>query len=143
MKVLLDTCVILDFLMDREGFADDAENILMKAVYQEVEVFLTAKSICDLFCVYRKQSKDPALACQRINELLSAVSLLDSTKEDVINALSLPYSNDFEDDLMIGTSIREKMDVIVTRNLKNYSNSPIEVLSPKQFLLAEGKTENP
>ncbi len=32
MNALLDTCVLLDFLMDREGFADDAESILVKAV---------------------------------------------------------------------------------------------------------------
>lgn len=137
MKVLLDTCVLLDFLMDREGFADDAENVLVESARQRIAGFLTAKSVCDLFCIYRKETKDPSLACERINALLSIVSLLDTTKEDVQKALSLPYTDDFEDDLMIETSIREKMDVIITRNLNDYSKSPVKVLAPKQFLQME------
>ena len=137
MKVLLDTCVLLDFLMDREGFADDAENVLVESARQRIAGFLTAKSVCDLFDIYRKETKDPSLACERINALLSIVSLLDTTKEDVQKALSLPYTDDFEDDLMIETSIREKMDVIITRNLKDYSKSPVKVLAPKQFLQME------
>ena len=134
MKILFDTCVLLDFLMNREGFADDAENILIKAASEEISGFLTSKSVCDLFYIYRKETKDSSAACKRINDLLSIVSLLDTTKEDVQNALSLPFTNDFEDDLMIETSIREKMDAIITRNLKDYSKSPIRVLSPKEFL---------
>ena len=63
------------------------------------------------------------------------MSLIDATKEDVINALSFSYTTDFEDDLMIEISKREKIDIIVTRNLNDYSKSSIKVLSPKQFLL--------
>ena len=63
------------------------------------------------------------------------MSLIDTTKEDVINALSFSYTTDFEDDLMIEISKREKIDIIVTRNLNDYSKSSIKVLSPKQFLL--------
>ena len=137
MKVLLDTCVVLDYLMNREGFVDGAEEILEKCACQELNGFLTAKSISDIFYLYRKYTKDAAFACQQINSLLSILSLLDTTKEDVQNALALPYTNDFEDDLMMETSLREKMDLIVTRNLKNYSVSPVKVLSPNQFLQTE------
>ncbi len=137
MKVLFDTCILLDFLMNRGDFADDAENILVKAACQEISGFLTSKSVCDLFYIYHKETKDASLACKRINDLLSIISLLDTSKEDVQTALSLPCTNDFEDDLMIETSIREKMDVIVTRNLKDYSKSPVKVLSPKQLLQEE------
>ena len=137
MKILLDTCVILDLLMNREGFADDAENILAKAVCQEFNGYITSKSVCDIFYIYRKETKNPSIACKRIEDLLSIVSLLDTTKEDVINALSLSYTTDFEDDLMIEISKREKIDIIVTRNLNDYSKSSIKVLSPKQFLLVK------
>ena len=95
------------------------------------------KSVTDLFYVYRKETKDATIACSRINDLLSILSLLDTTKEDVQNALSLPDTNDFEDNLMMETSQRERMDVIITRNLKDYSESPVKVLSPKQFLQLE------
>ena len=134
MKILLDTWVILDFLMNREGFADDAENILTKVVCQEINGYIMSKSVCDIFYIYRKETKDASIACKRINDLLSIVSLLDTTKEDLINALSLSYTNDFEDDLMIETSKREKIDIIVTRNIKDYSKSSVKVLTPKQFL---------
>lgn len=139
MKVLLDTCIVLDYLMNREGFVDGAEKILEKCACQEFSGFLTSKSICDIFYLYRKYTKDASFACKQINSLLSILSLLDTTKEDVQNALSLPYTNDFEDDLMMETSFREKMDIIITRNLKDYSTSPVKVLSPNQFLQMEGE----
>ena len=66
--------------------------------------------------------------------------LLDTTKEDVLNALPLPYSNDLEDSLMMETAKREKMDLIITRNLKDYASSPVKALSPGQFLLTESRS---
>lgn len=139
MRALLDTCVVLDFLMDRDGFADEAEGVLRKCACGEMDGFLTAKSISDLFYIYRKSTKDASKACRRIGELLSILSLLDVTKEDVLNALPLPYTNDLEDGLVMETAKREKMDLIITRNLKDYSESPVKALSPRQFLLAEGR----
>ena len=66
--------------------------------------------------------------------------LLDTTKEDVLNALPLPYSNDLEDSLMMEAAKREKMDLIITRNLKDYASSPVKALSPGQFLLTERRS---
>lgn len=140
MKALFDTCVVLDFLMNRDGFANDAEGILRKCVYQEMDGFLTAKSISDIFYVYRKSTKDATLACKRIGELLSILSLLDTTKEDVLNALPLPYTNDLEDGLMMEAARRERMDIIITRNLRDYLKSPVKAISPGQFLLAEDRS---
>ena len=67
-------------------------------------------------------------------------ALLDTTKEDVLNALPLPYSNDLEDSLMMEAAKREKMDLIITRNLKDYASSPVKALSPGQFLLTERRS---
>ena len=96
------------------------------------------KSISDIFYLYRKYTKDASFACKQIKGLLSILSLLDTTKEDIQKALALPYTSDFEDDLMMETSRREKMDLILTRNLKDYLSSPVKVLSPNQFLQTEG-----
>lgn len=134
MNVLLDTCVILDFLENRENFAADAEKIILLCASGKLTGFVTSKSIPDLFYVYRKAIKDPSEACRRIKELLSIVYLLSTDKDDVLNALELPYTNDFEDDLMIETAKRERIDLIITRNTKDYSKSPIKTVSPTAFL---------
>ena len=46
MKALLDTCVILDFLMDRGSFADGTEEVFDKCACQQIEGFLFSKSVC-------------------------------------------------------------------------------------------------
>ena len=47
-------------------------------------------------------------------------------------ALSSTIS-DYEDAVMIETGIREKMDCIVTRNLKDHKKAKFTVYSPEEF----------
>ena len=52
--------------MNREGFVDDVENILTKTVCQEFNWYITSKSVCDIFYIYRKETKNPSIACKKI-----------------------------------------------------------------------------
>ena len=42
--------------------------------------------------------------------------------------------SDFEDALMVETAILTEADCIVTRNIRDYSKSPVQVYTPKEFL---------
>jgi predicted nucleic acid-binding protein len=58
---------------------------------------------------------------------------VDTAALDCQKAIPLDV-NDYEDAVMIETAIRIQADCIVTRNLQDYSKSPIPVLSPQEFL---------
>ena len=44
--------------------------------------------------------------------------------------------SDFEDAVMMETAKRMNADCIVTRNIRDYINSPVPVMSPEQFVFA-------
>ncbi len=69
-----------------------------------------------------------------IYALLEFVDIATMDKYNVINALQSKFK-DFEDSLQNYCALRNsRIHVIVTRNIKDYKNSEIAVLSPDTFL---------
>lgn len=66
-------------------------------------------------------------------KLFLLFNLLDTAAIDCQRAISSNIS-DFEDAFMVETSVRSNIDCIVTRNIKDYTNSPIPVYTPATFL---------
>lgn len=133
MKVLLDTCIIVDFLQNREPFAQDAKKIMQAAAMELFTGYITAKSATDIYYLTHKCTHSDKESRQKLNQLLTIVSMLDSAADDVFHAISSDIS-DFEDAVMAETALRSKVDSIVTRNKKDFTNSPVTVYSPAEFI---------
>lgn len=133
MKVLIDTNIILDALMQREPFRIDAEDIIQLAATGAFEGSITANSITDIYYILRKHLQDKQQAKQAILALMSIVTVLDVTSADCERALDSNMP-DFEDALLAYCAKRNKMGSIITRNLKDYEASPVEAISPAAFL---------
>lgn len=63
-------------------------------------------------------------ARDKLNSLLSIISMLDTAAMDIFHALSSETS-DFEDSVMIETTSRSHIDCIITRNSKDYKKSSV------------------
>lgn len=68
-----------------------------------------------------------------IEELLQLVEIAQSDNRIFQNALSLDFK-DYEDAVQHECAAAEKLDAIVTRNIKDYRNAALEVYSPGDFL---------
>ena len=133
MKVLLDTCVIMDFLQNREPFAQDAKKIMQAAAMELFAGYITAKSATDIYYLTHKCTHSDKESRKKLDQLLTIVAMLDSAADDVFNAISSNIS-DFEDAVMVETALRSKVDCIVTRNKKDFTNPSIIVYSPTEFI---------
>lgn len=133
IKVLLDTCIVIDALQSREPFAQSAQNIFLATATDQCQAFLTAKEITDIYFLAHHALHSKESTEQVISKLFSLFTILDTTAEDVEQAIALPLS-DYEDGVMVETAIREKMDCLVTRNLKGYQKAPFTIYSPEEFL---------
>ena len=49
MRVLVDTCVIIDALQSRVPFAEDAQRIFIYSANNQFEGYITAKSVTDIY----------------------------------------------------------------------------------------------
>lgn len=54
MRVLLDTNIVLDYLLDRAPWADEAEAIWQTQDRDEIHAFVTATTMTNLFYAARK-----------------------------------------------------------------------------------------
>ena len=133
MRAIIDTCVIVDALQGREPFCKDAQSILLLCASNQIEGFVTAKAITDIYYLTHRSTHDDKSTRNVISKLISLLGLVDTTSEDIYYAISSNIS-DFEDAVMVETAIRSKIDCIVTRNIKDYAKSSIPIYSPAEFL---------
>jgi predicted nucleic acid-binding protein len=133
MRVLLDSNVIIDVIGRREGFFDDSYSVLRLAAEGRLDAFVPAGSISDIYYIIRRGGKDAATTREAIAALLQLVDICDTAAFDVSSALTLDIS-DFEDAILAATAKREGADFIVTRNERDFTDSPIPAISPTGFL---------
>jgi len=138
MKILIDTNVILDFLLDREPFFESAEKLIQIVNEDRVEAYLTANSITDIVYMSRKK-----LSLDQIQllvlKMLETIHVISVDKKDILAAFELGFS-DFEDALQSACSQKEQIDYIVTRNKKDFIHSKIEAIDISDFLEAHYTT---
>lgn len=137
MKILVDTNVILDIVLERQPFFEHSAQLLQNAAQLHLELFLTATTITDLYYIVRK-AKDRQTSLDFIRDLLNVVEISAVDKSVVEQALQLDLT-DFEDAVQVGSARQENIKIIVTRNEADFSVSGFEVYSPESFL----KTINP
>ena len=133
MKILLATCIVIDFLQGREPFAEDAYQIFRLLATEIFSAYITAKSTTDIYYLTRRCTHSDEEAKDKLNRLLGVLKVADTLSEDIFNAL-ISEAKDFEDAVMMETALRIKADGIVTRNTKDYKNSSVKVYTPKEFI---------
>ena len=134
MRAVIDTCVVLDYLQNREPFFDDALNIAIGRANREYEAYITASSLTDLYYMVRRSTHSSEETHRIINTLTLLFGLVDTYAEDCINAMHNGMT-DFEDAVMSESAYRIKADYIITRNTKDYSRSKVPAVTPGEFLM--------
>lgn len=138
MKALIDTNIIIDALQHREGFADDAELLILQAY--EYDGYITATSVTDIYYIQHKYYHDREKAIKNLKKVFRLYNIIDVTETDCRNALRNGIS-DYEDAIIAESARRNSIDYIVTRNTKDFKNSGITVYTPVEFLRLLKKTK--
>ena len=132
MRVLLDTNVVLDFVIERQPFFIEADEIFVRLENNKFEGFVSAITPINVFYVTRKE-KGKDVAFQAVADLFKVVEIARNDKLVFQNALSLNF-NDYEDAVQCACAVAGNLDAIVTRDTKDFTNSPIQIYSPTEFL---------
>lgn len=133
MRVLVDTCIVIDALQNREPFNKAAQEIFLAVANRRAEGFLTAKSIADIYYITHRATHSDSDTRRILGTLFSLFELLDTTGMDCRRALSSDIT-DYEDAVMVESAVRAGMDCIVTRNQKDYEKAAIPVYGPVDFM---------
>ena len=134
MKVLLDTNVVLDVLLERGEWLAEASIIWQASADGRLESCVTASSLTDIYYISRRL-KGKETARQTIQKCLQILTILAVNKETLEQAYSLDLA-DFEDAVQIASAARNRLDAILTRNPKDFIGSSVRVLSPTDLVTA-------
>ena len=132
MQVLIDTNVVLDVLLNRDDFVQDAVTIL-KLPERSIQKYVSASAITDIYYIARQEIKDKAEVKNLLKTLLQIIHVADVSEDNILTALDSDWS-DFEDSVQNAVAESHNYDAVITRNKGDYKNSNLKVFSPKEFL---------
>ncbi|ONG41889.1 twitching motility protein PilT [Alkanindiges hydrocarboniclasticus] len=132
MKVLFDTNIILDVLLQREPFFVPASKLMSQVEQKKIQGFLGATTVTTLFYLMAKTLGKTA-AEQNMNLLLKLFEVATIDKSVIDYALSAKFT-DFEDAVLYSAAKTAGCDALVTRNIKDFKNSSVPVYAPEELL---------
>lgn len=132
MNVLIDTNVVLDALMSRAPFNALAEKLFIMVAEDKLNASITVSSVTDIYYLLNKYLHDIQQAKQALSNLFSLFKILDVTQNDCEKALMLPME-DYKDALIASCAKRKRIEFIITRNPKDFNESPIAAITPDDF----------
>jgi predicted nucleic acid-binding protein len=132
VKVLIDTNIILDLILEREPFIEDAIALFEQIEQGNLVGYIAATTITNIFYIIRKtEGREVALAA--INRLLTGLQFCTVDRQTVETALSLDIK-DFEDSVQLACATFSQLDAIVTRDRQDFSGSKLPIYSPTELL---------
>ncbi len=133
MRVLIDTNIVLDFLLQREPFSQDAELLFHSISTGQIIGYVTATTLTDIFYISRKHTRSVEQARQAVSETLTAMVICPINRAVLDSAFNSGLV-DFEDAVQIFGAVAQGLDAILTRDNKGFLSSPIPVLSVQNLL---------
>ena len=146
-KVMLDTNVIVDYLMGREPGCSDAAELLGMHARCENAVYVAALSLKDAYFLVSMQLKrmerqasgslsegmaqaanEVAWACAR--QLVENTLVLPTGRAESLQAFVLRASHtDFEDNLIVATALSAGIDILISNDEALVKHAPIACLT--------------
>lgn len=132
-KLFIDSDVIIDFFTDREPHVNPASELFELNEQGIVKLYLSAVSVNNIYYIVRrflgqKKTLDVVEALTEMTEIVG------TTKKEILQALKNNFT-DYEDSVQYSSALTiHDLDAIITRNIKDYRNSSIAVMTPLNFL---------
>ena len=130
-SIFLDTNVLIDFFADRKPFSIDAARLFDYSLKKKITIYISAVSYNNIYYIIR-QSLSHAETIKMLTEISEWTNVIDLTK-DIINKSLTSDFKDFEDAIQYHCAkSNNKIDLIVTRDTKDFKISSLPILSPKE-----------
>lgn len=134
-KLLIDTNIIIDLLSKRKAFYDDAAQLFSKADQDKLKLTISSLTFANTNYILSKlrSAKDAREILRKFKVLVELLPLNDKITE---LALSDESFLDFEDGLQYYSALENDIDIIISRNKKDFKSSKLPVLTSKEFLVS-------
>jgi len=131
LKVLFDTNIVLDVLLDRKQFVELSASLMSLVETNNIEGYLCATTLTTIdYLVAKTHNRKVAKAS--IQKLLSIFKIAKVDKEVLSLSVESKFA-DFEDAVQYYSGQKVEIDSIVTRNVNDYKKANYPVYSPSEL----------
>ena len=116
-KLLVDTNVVIDFLLHRDPFYEKARLLMLCGRVGEFNLWIASSQVTDIIYIMTdggKKSKVPE-TLEKLRALRTFVNVFAVTDADIDKVLAASWS-DPEDGLLINLALKMRADAIITRD---------------------------
>jgi len=135
-KIFVDTDVVFDLLAKREPFYTYAAQLFTNADKQEVTICVSSRCFGNLNYILSKH-KSAIEARKILSRFKVLVTILPVDDKIIELALNSDF-NDFEDAIQYYCAIENGINILITRNLKDFKPVRIPVLTAEEFVKQHG-----
>jgi len=131
--LFIDTDVIIDFLIDRKPHSREAAVIFTLIEQKKIKGYASSLTFSNLYYLLRKIESHNKVK-SKLESLSHIVRILKVDEQTIKDAISSDFP-DFEDSIQYFSALdSKKIDVVITRNTKDYNKSDIPVMTPGDYL---------
>jgi predicted nucleic acid-binding protein len=131
VKVFFDTNIIIDIIAKRPGYME-ARELFTYCETRRLTGFMSAVTVTDVMYILRKDN-DCGIVRIALQTMMQILKVTVVKKSDLAFAFASAMP-DFEDAVQASCAKRSRAKYIITRNTKDFANSPIPALTPTDFL---------
>lgn len=131
-RLFVDTNIVIDLLQRREDFYQEAQELFTLADKNKVDIFISSLTIATANYLLSKHynATEARKILTKFKVLVTVLPL-----DDKIIELSLASDfKDFEDAIQYHTALEHQIEIIITRNKKDFQKATISILTAKEFL---------
>jgi len=131
-KVFVDTDIIYDLLAKRDPFYSAAAHLFTMADEGNVQIFISALSLANIhYLISKDQSESKAKQILRKFKVLVHVT---SLTEKIIDLALNSEFEDFEDAIQYFSALQNDIEILLTRNLKDYKKAQMTILTAQDYI---------
>lgn len=130
-RVFVDTNIVMDLLERTEQFFKEAQELFTLADKKEVKLYVSALTIANVHFLLHKHLKMEA------RRVLAKFKVLVEVLPITDKILDLALASDqkgFEDAIQYFTAIEHDLEIIITRNKKDFKNLNLPILTAREYI---------
>ena len=135
-KVFVDTNVLLDILLERTPWANDAAVLFSMADRKEIELLCCSLSFSTAIYLMQRFKYTRKEIVSKLS-IIKSIGTVTTVNEAVIDRMLQSDFNDLEDAIQYYSALAFGAEAIVTRNIKDFTASKIPVVSPHDFCIKQ------
>ncbi|MCX6304593.1 MAG: PIN domain-containing protein [Bacteroidetes bacterium] len=131
-KIFADTDITYDMLANREPHYQAAARLFTLSDAGKIQIFISALTIANIHYLISKQLSSNE-AKQIIRKFKLLVNIAPINEKIIDLALNSDFK-DFEDAIQYYCALENDVEVLLTRNLKDYKKAQIPVMTAQDFI---------